>query len=44
MLATGHGHLGISLAAVTGDAVTRIVAGDEPAFDLAPVRPERARA
>ena len=43
VLATGHGHLGISLAAVTGDAVTRIVAGDEPAFDLGPVRPERSR-
>jgi D-amino-acid dehydrogenase len=41
VVATGHGHLGISLAAVTGDAVAGIVSGDGAAFDLGPVRPER---
>jgi D-amino-acid dehydrogenase len=41
ILATGHGHLGISLSAVTGEAVAGIVAGDPPAFDHAPIRPER---
>jgi D-amino-acid dehydrogenase len=41
ILATGHGHLGISLAAVTGEAVARIAAGDRPGFDPAPVLPER---
>ena len=41
ILATGHGHLGVSLGAVTGDTVARIAAGDAPAFDLAPVLPER---
>lgn len=44
VLATGHGHLGISLGAVTGEAVARIAAGDAPDFDPAPVLPERFRA
>lgn len=43
VLATGHGHLGISLAAVTGEAVARIAAGDPPSFDPAPVSPDRFR-
>jgi D-amino-acid dehydrogenase len=41
ILATGHGHLGISLGAVTGEAVARIAAGDPLGFDPAPVLPER---
>ncbi|HEY1365889.1 MAG TPA: FAD-dependent oxidoreductase [Gaiellaceae bacterium] len=41
ILATGHGHMGISLSAVTGEAVARIAAGDAPDFDPAPVRPGR---
>lgn len=41
ILATGHGHLGISLGALTGDAVARIATGDDLAFDPLPVRPER---
>jgi D-amino-acid dehydrogenase len=41
IVATGHGHLGISLAAVTADAVARLAVGDEPSFDLHPVRPDR---
>ena len=44
VLATGHGHLGISLGAVTGEAVARIAAGDSPDFDLAPLLPERFHA
>ncbi|MDA0989338.1 MAG: FAD-dependent oxidoreductase [Verrucomicrobia bacterium] len=41
VLATGHGHMGISLAALTGEAVAAIAAGAEPAFDHTPVRPDR---
>jgi D-amino-acid dehydrogenase len=41
ILATGHGHMGISLSAVTGDAVARIAAGDAPGFDPVPVLPGR---
>jgi D-amino-acid dehydrogenase len=41
VLATGHGHMGISLSAVTGDAVAKIAAGEPPGFDPAPVRPDR---
>jgi len=41
ILATGHGHMGISLSAVTGEAVARIASGDAPDFDLAPVHPGR---
>ncbi|HZP27683.1 MAG TPA: FAD-dependent oxidoreductase [Acidimicrobiia bacterium] len=41
ILATGHGHLGVSLGAVTGEAVASIAAGDGPAFDPEPVRPDR---
>jgi len=41
IVATGHGHLGISLAAVTGEAVAGIASGAEVAFDLERVRPDR---
>jgi D-amino-acid dehydrogenase len=41
IVATGHGHLGISLAAVTGDAVADIAAGEQGGIDLDPVRPDR---
>jgi D-amino-acid dehydrogenase len=41
VLATGHGHLGISLAAVTGEAVAGIAQGDDPPFDARPLAPER---
>jgi D-amino-acid dehydrogenase len=34
--AFGHGHLGLTLAAVTGRAVADLVTGAEPGFDLAP--------
>ena len=41
ILAAGHGHLGISLAAVTAEAVAGIAGGGGPAFDMRPVAPER---
>jgi D-amino-acid dehydrogenase len=41
ILATGHGHMGISLSAVTGEAVEKIAAGEAPDFDPAPVLPGR---
>lgn len=34
--AFGHQHLGLTLAATTGDAIAALVAGDAPPFDLAP--------
>lgn len=43
LVATGHGHLGISLAAVTGEAVARIASGDDVPFDLERVSPDRFR-
>ena len=41
ILATGHGHMGLSLAALTGEAVAAIAAGAAPAFDHTPLQPER---
>ncbi len=41
ILATGHGHMGISLSAVTGEAVAKIAGGEAPDFDPAPVLPGR---
>jgi glycine/D-amino acid oxidase-like deaminating enzyme len=43
MLALGHQHLGLTLAAVTGQAVAALVAGVSPALDLAPFRADRFR-
>ncbi len=39
--AFGHQHLGLTLAAVTGEAVAALIAGDRPAVDLAPFAVER---
>ena len=39
--AFGHGHLGLTLAAVTGRAIADLAAGRAPAFDVAPFRAER---
>lgn len=39
--AFGHQHLGLTLAATTGDAIAALVAGDAPPFDLAPFDLER---
>lgn len=41
MLATGHGMLGISLAAVTAALVAALASGEEPPLDPAPLRPAR---
>lgn len=40
-LAFGHGHLGLSLAAVTGKLVAEAVAGRPLSVDIAPFRPGR---
>jgi len=40
-LATGHGMLGVSMAAATGHLVSDLLCGCEPLFDPAPYRPER---
>ncbi|KAF5887667.1 FAD-binding oxidoreductase [Rhizobium sp. PEPV16] len=39
--AFGHGHLGLTLSALTGYLVSQLVAGQRPAVDLAPLRPDR---
>lgn len=39
--AFGHGHLGLSASAVTGDIVGRILCGETAPIDLAPYRVER---
>ena len=39
--AFGHGHLGLTLSAVTGRLVSDLVAGREPAVSLAPFRADR---
>lgn len=41
VLAFGHGHLGLTLAAVTGKAVHSLVDGRTPEVDLAACRPQR---
>jgi D-amino-acid dehydrogenase len=39
--AFGHQHLGLTLAAATGEAIGALAAGDAPPFDLSPFRIER---
>nr|WP_245510338.1 FAD-binding oxidoreductase [Rhizobium leguminosarum] len=39
--AFGHGHLGLTLSALTSYLVSQLVAGQRPAVDLAPLRPDR---
>jgi D-amino-acid dehydrogenase len=39
--AFGHGHLGLTLAAVTGRLVAELVSRRQPSIDLAPPRPHR---
>lgn len=36
LYAFGHQHLGLTLAAITGELVTQMVSGDPPAIDLSP--------
>ena len=40
-LAFGHGHLGLSFGAVTGEAIADLAAGRVPQIDMAPFRAER---
>lgn len=40
-LATGHGHMGISLCALTGQTIAQLASGEAPRFDLHPLRPDR---
>ena len=37
----GHGHLGLTLAAVTGRLIADLVAGREPGIDIGPFRADR---
>jgi D-amino-acid dehydrogenase len=39
--AFGHGHLGLSGSAVTGDLISQVIAGERPAIDISPFRIER---
>ncbi len=41
IVATGHAMMGLSLGPVTGDIVSKILAGEESAFDLTPLSPDR---
>jgi len=41
LYAFGHQHLGLTLAAATGEAVAALVAGERPPFDLEPFAIER---
>jgi D-amino-acid dehydrogenase len=40
-LAFGHGHLGLTMGAITGELIADLAAGRAPAIDLAPFRAER---
>jgi D-amino-acid dehydrogenase len=39
--AFGHGHVGLTLAGITGKLVGQIVDGATPSVDLGPFRPDR---
>jgi D-amino-acid dehydrogenase len=39
--AFGHGHLGLTLGAITARLIAELIEGTAPALDLAPFRPER---
>lgn len=40
-LATGHGMLGVTMSAVTGELIAAMVNGDKPELDVRPFAPER---
>lgn len=44
VFATGHGQLGVTLAATTGRFVRQIIGGDAPNVDLTPFSPDRFKA
>jgi D-amino-acid dehydrogenase len=39
--AFGHGHVGLTLAGITGRIVADIVSGRQAPIDIAPLRPDR---
>lgn len=41
VLATGHGMLGVSLSAITGQLVSEIINGQPPSVDITPLSPAR---
>lgn len=41
LFAFGHGHLGLTMAAFTGQLIADLALGRQPAIDLAPYRPDR---
>ncbi len=42
-LAYGHGHIGFTLAAITGEIIGQLVSNEDPSVDMAPFRPSRFR-
>ena len=40
-VATGHGHLGLTLSGISGRLVAELVAGRRPSHDIDPLRPDR---
>jgi D-amino-acid dehydrogenase len=42
-VATGHAMLGITLAPVTGEILASVVTGQQPRYDIEPLRPGRFR-
>jgi D-amino-acid dehydrogenase len=40
-VASGHGHIGVSLAPVTGKLIAELLSGEKPSVDIAPLRPDR---
>ncbi len=40
--ACGHGHLGLTLAGITGKLVSQLMTGEKPSVDLSPFSPARA--
>jgi D-amino-acid dehydrogenase len=40
-VATGHGHLGVSLAPATGKLIAQLMSGEQPSLDLTRLRPDR---
>jgi D-amino-acid dehydrogenase len=41
LLATGHGMIGVSMGAITGHLIAKLVAGDPPGYDLSLLSPDR---
>jgi D-amino-acid dehydrogenase len=41
LFAFGHGMLGLTMAAATGEIIAKLAAGEHPGLDLSPYRPDR---